>query len=327
MLSMNCFASTAYTNMCTPTGGTKQYTFNMGNKVITDPLQNKAGTFFANVYSWANAGSFTVTCSCPGSYTPHYKATSSLPPGHNDGNQYYKVNDNLEVMTKIYLMNTTTEGTVYKPVPFEMVSTALIACSGHTYMSGGDGNISLYITKPFVGQSTFNNIKIASFYISADSKYSSQQASADINMSGVITVPQNCVINSGTALVVDLGSIIDKNFKAKGQLPDGYTPKKFNFGIKCNNLDAQASLSLSITATPATALSTAIASSNSDVGIVIADEQGTPLKINSDNGLSFHLDSDFTTELSLMAWPTSTTGKLPTAGKFDSVAQLNVTYQ
>lgn len=112
----------AGSNFCTSVGGAKQYSFNMGTKNITDPSMDTAGTTFNDVYTWGTSGSFNAICDCTGKYTPNYKGTSHLPLGHQDaGNQYFKINDNIEVLTKISLVNTVL-GTNYFPIPFEIRS-------------------------------------------------------------------------------------------------------------------------------------------------------------------------------------------------------------
>lgn len=324
MLSSYVFAGD---NTCTTVGGPKQYTFNMGTKTITDPSQDTAGTVFPDVYSWAGAGSFNSVCSCSGTYTPNYKGDSTLPLGHRAGSdQYYKVNDSLEVLTKISLASTTS-GTGYFSVPFQLKSTvANIDCSNHTYKSGSDGRVTLYIAKPFVGSSKIGPIKIASMYISSADNFGAESV-ADIILSGIIVVPQNCEINAGTSIVVDLGTIVSSDFKGKGTLPEGYKPRDIDVAIKCNNIASQALLKLYMTGTPSPDLSTAIVSNNKDIGVIIADSNGTPLSINSeDTGLPFALNDNLEAQINLTAWPTSTTGSQPSAGKFQSTAQINVTF-
>lgn len=142
VFSVKCLAGD---NSCTSINGTKQFTFNMGNKIISNPEEDASGTAYPNVYDWTGSGSFTAKCSCSNYYTPYYKGTSTLPLGHNDGNQYYKLNENMEVLTKIFLI--TTSGSLYFPVPFlNLKSTNNSAtCSDQNFTSASKGSISIYI--------------------------------------------------------------------------------------------------------------------------------------------------------------------------------------
>lgn len=321
-LSGKCMAfEKEYDNTCKTNNGPKQYTFNMGVKTITDPNQDKAGTIIPNVYSWKGAGSFSVTCSCSGQYRPLYKGTSTLPLGHNDGNQYYKISDSLEVLTKISI--GTGGGYKYLGVPFEAPSdTSSISCAGHSYQSGSDGNLTFYIAKAFTGTENFAGIKVASLYISSAQTFGSESV-ADINVSGSITVPQDCKINSGTALNIDLGTVDANKFHGIGNIPDEYTPRKFSIDIKCNDYVSQAQLSLVINATPSINYNSAISTTNEDIGVLIGDSNQNPLPING-KSLDFDLDNTNSANIGLTAWPTSTTGKSPVPGKFQAIATLNV---
>jgi len=317
----------AGSNFCTSVGGAKQYSFNMGTKNITDPSMDTAGTTFNDVYTWGTSGSFNAICDCTGKYTPNYKGTSHLPLGHQDaGNQYFKINDNIEVLTKISLVNTVL-GTNYFPIPFEIRSKVTSTlCTGHNYASGSDGTISLYISKPFVGSSVINSTKIASLYVSAGDSFGSEPV-AEITMSGLIVVPQNCVLNAGTAIVIDMGTVMAGDFKERGKIPENYKAKNVKFEIKCNNMAVAASLMVNLQATPSPELPSSIATSNKDIGVVIADSQGTPIGINTEGkGLPFTLNENLTSEIELKAWPTSTTDHVPAAGIYESTAQLNVSF-
>ncbi|MCM7618086.1 hypothetical protein E3V94_09260 [Enterobacter sp. AD2-3] len=324
VFSVKCLAGD---NSCTSINGTKQFTFNMGNKIISNPEEDASGTAYPNVYDWTGSGSFTAKCSCSNYYTPYYKGTSTLPLGHNDGNQYYKLNENMEVLTKIYLI--TTSGSLYFPVPFlNLKSTNNSAtCSDQNFTSASKGSISIYISKPIIGTVSFNSVKIASLYVASAIDSYGNTPVADIVMSGTITAPQNCTINSGQAINVDLGSIEAKKFTHIGMVPDDYTQKKFSIGIKCNDIAAQAQLSLKINATPSPNYNAAISTNNEDIGVIIGDSDGTAIDINTNGALNFHLDNDYSSAISLTAWPTSTTGKMPVAGKFQAAATLDVTFK
>ncbi|HDR2623695.1 TPA: fimbrial protein [Enterobacter chuandaensis] len=317
----------ASNGFCKTTGGPKQYIFDMGAKTITDPSQDTAGTLFKDIYTWAASGNFTAVCNCVGTYTPNYKATSSLPLGHTDGSeQYYKLGNSLEVSTKIYLISTES-GTNYFPVPFQIRSKVTSPeCNGHSFASGSDGKVSVYFARPFIGTEVINSTKIASLYISSGNMFGSEPV-ADIVMSGTFIVPQTCAINNDKPIIVDLGSVMANDFKSIGAKPEHYNPKTFSFNVKCNNMSAFASLKINITATPAKDLNSAIATTNESIGVILADSNGTPVSINNpDIGLPFILDESYSANLLLSAWPVLSSGTSPVAGNYTGIAELRVNF-
>lgn len=96
-----------YTGWCSANNGTQPFSYNFGNKTVSDSSQNVPGTTFPDAFTWNLGGQYQGTCDCDlaDDLIPTYFHTqTSLPVGHSDGTaQYYKVNDYLEVSTSIYL--------------------------------------------------------------------------------------------------------------------------------------------------------------------------------------------------------------------------------
>ncbi|PLL41761.1 fimbrial protein, partial [Klebsiella michiganensis] len=93
-------------------------------------------------------------------------------------------------------------------------------------------------------------------------------------MDGQISVPQTCSVNAGQVVTVDFGTFMSGEFKNKGQMPSGYTPKTISVPIKCNGIEANANLTVRFQADASADEPAAIKTSNSDVGVQITDDSG-----------------------------------------------------
>ena len=322
MLQGSCvYAADGY---CTPVNGTASLSYDMGNQNITNPDDNVPGTILAEKSLTTGSETTTVNCSCTGGPYTHvwiWGDTTLTNPVSAGGLNYYDIpgNEYIQVSTQV---NTVTNG--YQSVPFgpkpNSSTVAQYKCntninlqSGGSY-TGGQIKVSVRIKKSFVGQSFINHVLIASTYWTiGDTGGSSHGPVATTNtyLDGSITVPQNCVINAGTQVVVDMGSFYQGDFKNVGQKPEHYTPKTFNVPIQCNDLSASANLTLRIQGTPSAGVPNALQSDNADVGVIVTDSSGTPLVPNdSTSVIPLQLDSSYRTNVTLHAYPVGTTGDL-----------------
>lgn len=322
-----------YTGWCTAVDGTQTYSFNFGSKIITDPTQNTAGQSYPDVYSWDSSQVYHMSCDCTDNTGTTYEATyfktlTELPIGHNDGtNQYYQVDDYLEVSTSVFVGGAVG---AYVPTPWVNVSnktTSVCASNpdGRGYATGAKGKLSLYIKKPFVGVVNIANVKIIDIYASLFSGSFGGQPISSVYMTGSVTVPQSCTINAGQIVTVDFGSFMSGEFKNKGQMPAGYTPKTITVPIKCNGMDANASLTLRFQAEASADEPAAIKTSNDDVGVQITDDSGKVIEPNS-GLLPFQLDDNLQATVTFHAAPISTTGNAPAEGTFSATAYIRVDF-
>ncbi|MDZ5731225.1 fimbrial protein, partial [Enterobacter sp. D2] len=90
-----------------------------------------------------------------------------------------------------------------------------------------------------------------------------------ISLVGSITVPETCAINAGQTIQVDFGNIGAGLFETAGQKPSGYTPVTTTAPVTCNDAAAARNVKVSLAATAAPGMSSAIRTSNPDVGIVV----------------------------------------------------------
>ncbi len=311
------------------------YNYDYGTKTITSPDENKAGQSFPDAYTWDLGQTYQATCDCPTGELYgliYFTSKTDLPSGHSDGaQQYYKVNDNVEVATKIWIHGYLQQ---YVNVPFTSVlngynpNNPYWGCGNSTnWASGSRGQLSLYIAKPFVGSVSFSKTVVALYGTTVDGEAPGPQPLSLVNITGSVVVPQNCVINAGQVVTVDFGNLLSTDFKTAGQKPNGFTDKTFNVPIQCTNIGASVNLTLSLQATPSAQNNQAIASSNTNVGVVVTSSEGAVIIPNDANSIiPFNTDVSGNASVTLKAYPVSTTGNAPAEGVFSALATLRVDF-
>ncbi|WP_192831110.1 fimbrial protein [Klebsiella michiganensis] len=324
-------AAYAGTGWCTPSSGAPTiFTYNFGTKQVSDTSQNQAGTTFTDAYTWDLGGKYPATCACDSGNTyqnTYFETKTALPLGHSDGTyQYYKINDYLEIATDIFISGDRKE---YVPTPWvnesNEIQSAQYNCSQViNYGTGSQGKLSLYISKAFIGTSQINT-KILDIYASATSGSFGGTPVVSLNIQGQVIVPQTCSVNAGQIVTVDFGSFMSGEFKNKGQMPAGYTPKTITVPIKCNGMDANASLTLRFQAEASADEPAAIKTSNDDVGVQITDDSGKVIEPNS-GLIPFQLDDNLQATVTFHAAPISTTGNAPAEGTFSATAYIRVDF-
>lgn len=333
LLSISGFISSsanASTGWCTESNMSPvSFTYNFGTKQISDPTQNIAGTSFPNAFTWNLGSTYSASCDCGSGnvfQSTYYKTETELPLGHSDGTyQYYKINDYLEVATSIYLAGERKQ---YIPTPWideSNETTSNNSCdANYAFATGSQGKLSLYIAKSFIGTSDINS-KVLSIYGSSMSGSYGGSPLVNLYIQGQVIVPQTCSVNAGQIVTVDFGSFMSGEFKNKGQMPSGYTPKTITVPIKCNGMDANASLTLRFQAEASADEPAAIKTSNDDVGVQITDDSGKVIEPNS-GLIPFQLDDNMQATVTFHAAPISTTGNAPAEGTFSATAYIRVDF-
>lgn len=322
----------AYSYACEPSGGTKEYNANFGTYTITDPSKDQAGTIFENAASYSSGGVASMACDCPSGYKYDryfWSKTSLTVDEEIDGETYYVVNEYLDASVSIYLGGTVNK---YEPLPWTALDNKEMdngGCGGNVtsdVTTGSKGTISLRISKPFVGSFSIPNLKVADIYVgrSATGAYGDTPITS-VYLSGNVIVPQTCSVNAGQIVTVDFGSFMSGEFKNKGQMPAGYTPKTITVPIKCNGMDANASLTLRFQAEASADEPAAIKTSNDDVGVQITDSSGKVIEPNS-GLIPFQLDDNMQATVTFHAAPISTTGNAPAEGTFSATAYIRVDF-
>ncbi|CAI1769507.1 long polar fimbrial protein LpfD [Serratia quinivorans] len=274
---------------CYPLTGVP-YTFNYDfSSSIKIDADNKPGQLIRDAGIWDLGQRFYSSCRCGSgnTYATTYQtATSPLPIGDPSGNEvFYKLNEYLDASIMIWIGGKTL---AYRAIPFKNVSVVNgsgenDACESTTipWTDGSKGKISLRINKPFVGMTRIPPTELAVLYIATNPDESGGIATAKINITGEVTVPQSCVINTGQVITVDFGNIAGKQFYTRGQKPDGFTPVEKTVSVQCRNIEAQTNLTMRIVATADSDYPDAIASNKKGIGVVMTNKQGKVMIPNS----------------------------------------------
>lgn len=322
----------AYTGWCQTKGGpqTLSYSFDV---TIEDFNNAEAGKQINDVYDWNIPGSFSVICDQqPGTeLETFFMAKADLPLSHTDANgAFYKVNEYLSAQTQIYIYNSTGGNGGYHYVPFNDVGNrGKTDHSDYTtgWGSGTKGKVNLYIDRKMAQTTTISPIVIANLYASMQKGSYGSEPIAQIFMSGTITVPQSCVINSGTNISVPFGNIYASDFTTKGEKPTGIKAKTFSIPVKCSNISSSANLTVRFVGTSSPDLPDALQSTNKDVGFLIRNSSGQVLTPGT-GVIPFTLNNDIDeqAEITVTAEPVSTTGKMPDEGEFQAIAVIRVDF-
>ncbi|MBB1202346.1 long polar fimbrial protein LpfD [Enterobacteriaceae bacterium 89] len=309
------------------------YSFEV-NQTIEEPDKNHSGALFPDFYKWSSGETYKAWCECPTDPTGAetlFKATSDLPLGHNDGNQFYIVNENLEFSAAVSILN---EGYVSVPFADKSNKDPYKECdedNPSTWGSGGQGNVSLYIRHPFVGTVIIPKTTLLSVYATKKAGvYNLGIPLNHIEFSGYITVPQGCEMDAGSVLEIPFGEFNGRDFKdKKGALPEGATKQEHDIKLKCTNISDGVKIYLRIEGNTNPNDNTSIAMGNDNIGARI--EAGGKVLIPNDASSMVEMEAgslyDETkrdASTSLTTYPVSTTGKVPAGGSYEGIATLRV---
>lgn len=302
------------------------YDFNI-NTVLSDPTQNTSGEILPAVSS-SSGGSFSLECSCQGDtfYTHQWTTTDLVSTGASGSLNFYKANDYLSVAGEIKNPSDST----YYPLPlvdFYKPSGKGMSCNSIAtgFHFGNDIRVTFRIEHKFVGVVTFPHLKLFDLWYTVGSDFVKGSPVATAYIDGQLSVPQTCSINAGKIVTVDFGSFMSGEFKNKGQMPAGYTPKTISVPIKCNGVESNANLTVRFQADASADEPAAIKTSNGDVGVQITDNSGKVIEPNS-GLIPFQLDDDLQATVTFHAAPISTTGKAPAEGVFSATAYIRVDF-
>lgn len=309
---------------CRPSNGTQTYDFLM-NYLLQDPLHNTAGRVLDKAYEWNLSGDYNVTCECNGNYTAGY-VTAKVPDtgvAYSDGRlTYYNINNYLAAASEVWIHGDLRQ---FVATPFTSRSNAMrtnVSCNRYPYATGAKGSISLYFKRPFVGVQNLPRTKIVDVYIASDPDSQSSVPVSTVWMSGTVTVPQSCEINGGGVITIPFGDVMAGDIQTKGEMAKNFNPKKVDLDVACTNISEGVKVSLSFQGTPDASDPTALATTNTDIGVRIQDPNGVPVAPLS--GL-LPLTMDYASQKGISAislYPFNTTGKEPAPGDFTATATI-----
>ncbi|MBU5412436.1 fimbrial protein [Serratia ureilytica] len=140
-----------------------------------------------------------------------------------------------------------------------------------------------------------------------------------------ITVPENCVLNSGQIFTIDFGNIPSSSFKRAHEKAEGVNPIVRTIGIQCTNIHSQANLAMRVQADSFSG--NIIISNNKDVGFVITDSDNKELTPNLlSSMIPFVLGDSSSANVTIKLYPASVTGRQPKEGAVTSLAYLRVDF-
>ena len=254
--------------------------------------------------------------------------TTSFPVVETDGQWQYLTLDP-EYINGAMSITDTDAGVFYPPINYIHMGRNTQV---NRLKSFGvyDSNLTfrLKVVKPFIGSVVIPARTMFNVYVTTNNKDPLSTIVYQITYSGVVTVPQNCEINGGQIITVDLGKLNSAAFNEAGKKPYNVPEKTFNVPIACNgDVISTAHLTLRMQATPDSHIADAIATDNQDVGVVVTSENGSILKPNDINSsVDFTTNDAGNANITLKTYPVSTTGNAPAEGIFTALACLRVDF-
>ncbi|MGL5239646.1 MAG: fimbrial protein [Kluyvera ascorbata] len=290
----------------------------------------------------SNAYQIDCTCGANDKVNVYYRVISILSQTSTQSG-YYRLNSNLDIKTEVDdIPGATAITPLYTNLIKENGSYGISSTKGSVCQDdpaetraapvtiGANTRLTLYVTKPFLGELIIPDTHIASIQAGwSDTttfpSLNTLEDIAELHISGRITVPQDCKINQGDIIQVDLGSIKTSRFATKNSMPDGYTPVSFEINYDCGDMSSiknimEMQINGEDTVGQYTLVGRRRASDNvADVGI----EMEGNVKIPFQNGL-IAIDPSGKGSATLKAWPVNLVGGMLAPGKIKGSATITV---
>lgn len=238
--------------------------------------------------------------------------------------EYYQ---KLDDYFSIAIYSTNSCGTMYHP------SNRPQLLEGSCKPDNGGGNFrpetfhsKLRIDKTLVGGTYFKHVFIGRYGVCIGQGCSfPTDIIATVYVNYNITVPQNCVINSGQVVSVDFGNIPSTAFKSPGQIAERVAPITRQITMQCSNIEPFRNMSVRVQANSVSG--NAIVSNNEDVGFVLGDSNRREITPNQPTStIPFMLSGTNTATVPVTIWPVSTTGKKPVEGRVSAIGFLRIDF-
>ena len=320
------------------------------NSHITNPDTNQAGQFPVQGELLTAGGAYGGMC-VPASACPYvagqspfsgtyFKATVGNLAGKevaqgSDGLRYFQVNENLGVGIKIYTQ--VNRSFSYQSIPYNNMYNGVAPSTRppFPYLTGTSAQLSLYIVKPFIGESQIPETLVSELYAATVADGYSSNPVARVSLSGKITVDQSCNFNAGQVLpTIDFGSMLATDFGTKGMGPAG-KEKKIDLAIKCTNISNGVKFRMKLQGTPDAASPEYLATGNSDIGIKFVEDQsgavispaGGVFPANGALNFDFSDPNNPTGSTAIRVSPVSSTNNEPQKGTFDATATISISLE
>ncbi|WP_157967989.1 fimbrial protein [Edaphovirga cremea] len=324
----------ALAGVCTRNGAPMSYTFDY-TRTLTNNSENRTGILISPAYTWSLPDGYQMICSCSGRFRDvYYTAKTDLRPGHYDGRQFYTVNDYLEAAVSIYVKGYRNS---YYDVPFTDLNNIYshdpsgtnLSCNTATpdFYTGSQGSVTLYFKRAFVGVVELGTTRLVTLYGSTTTPVPTGSAVSYVTMKGTVTVPQSCSITEGQSITIDFGDMNANDFAAKGSKPDGVAIVNKKLNLNCTQIDQGVELNMRFVAEVDPASTNAIKTSNSNIGIIIEDENRNIITPNTGEIPITYDYNASTGSVVINTYPISSTGIKPTAGVFTGMATIRVEFR
>ncbi|EGT0650800.1 fimbrial protein [Citrobacter braakii] len=307
--------------------------------------QNVAGTSLEQPTP-LTGGAYQIDCDCgAGSKVALFYTVTSALSGNGQLSGFYHLNDNLDIKTEVDDIPGATAVLPTNPDPlresgsYEINNPKGSVCiydpaenRAPPVTIGARTRFTLYVTKPFLGELVIPDTPIA--YVRAGwnttTGYPKKLGDiAELHIQGRITVPQDCKINQGDVIQVDLGYINTSRFTTRNEMPDGYTPVNFDIDYDCGDTSSiNNKMEMRIDGDDVLDQYTLVArrreaDNTPDIGVRMARIDDTHLNIPFTNGL-IGIHPSGQGHISLEAWPINLLGGTPAPGKFSGTATITV---
>lgn len=239
------------------------------------------------------------------------------------GYKYLRINDYLLGAMQI---TDTAAGVFYPPENYVHMGSHPNVNVGKAFeIKDRNFIFRLKVTRPFVDFITIPKKTMFTVYVTTEIGEPLNIPIYTISYSGSVTVPQSCDIGVGDVLEIDFGKISANAFSQAGigNKPIGTNVQTRTLAIQCKNIDAQATLTLRLQAEQAN--NDIMQSDNPDIGFKVSDQAGNVLIPNAMNSIiPFRLENP--SNITIKAWPVSTTGNIPQVGPFRARGYLRVDF-
>jgi len=149
-----------------------------------------------------------------------------------------------------------------------------------------------------------------------------QQVST-IWLSGSLSAPLSCTINEGSTIEVELGNIVSKQFRTKGQPPMNYALKDVDITYHCDDNavgnDDRIRMTLSADQGVLDSSDPLIAKmlNRDDVGVRVFTDDNKDVQLDGSYAFPVTMDEQGNGSVKIKAAPVSTTNATPAPGKFE----------
>lgn len=317
----------AATNQCYRSSAqdANSWSYNFGTVNLAG-VDNQTGKIINKAATFSMVGSASLWCDCTSSATKYFSTSMNLPA---DGDGWYSIGEYLDTQL---VVNANGKGYL---MPFQDLTTGDRSnyCQTQKVIggtpTGGSGYINFKIRKTFIGTVFIPEQIIAQECITngvAGVPCTLSNAAYTYRFSGTIVAPQTCNIQPGSVFEINLGQIAQRDFVegGTGNRPKGFISRPLTVKVNCSGgIQADALLNMRLEGNVASGMPQALASDNSDVGVVITKADGstvlTPNDVNSVIPMALNAGQANTT---IQAYPVSLTGNAPDVGVFTTLAYL-----